>query len=110
MTCLLPFSAQPGPVNAYVEANTEVVLSVNWSPVIGTATVSTSSWSLRPDDGGATLSGAALATPVASVEFSSTTPGQLYEVTNTVTTSAGETLKQAFQVYVRATPTIFIYT
>lgn len=109
MTCPLPFNARHGVITLEKEAADALTVAVDWTDVITTpVTISSSAWAVFPT-GAVTLSGTATTGYSTSALVSAGGGGQVYEITNTVTTSAGQTYAQKIQVYVKQTPTIFVY-
>lgn len=110
MPCCLTFNAQPGPINVAKASEAEAVqVEVNWylRPLPSTATILTSTWAVFPE-GNLSTSSPTISGLVTRAIIESGEQGQLYRVTNTITT-ATQTLTQELQVYVTATPTIFQY-
>lgn len=81
---------------AYQDKDEAVGYSVNWTPDLDGATLSSVSW----DTGGLTSESQTNTTSVASIRLTGGTPGQTYIVTNTVTTSNGEDLQVQFLVQI----------
>ena len=61
----------------------------DWSDVLGAATISTSTWSVRPT--GPTVAAGTNTTTTATTTISACTAGKTYQLINTITTSAGAT-------------------
>lgn len=110
MTCILPFNARQGVINLTKQAADSVFLGVNWSDVVGSATIVTSAWDVFPTAEASVSTPGAIAEKRVSTQVLGGNPGQVYEVTNTITTSGGETISQKIQLYVEQVPTIFVYT
>jgi hypothetical protein len=112
MSCCLSFNAAPTPINVHKASSAEAVrVELNWSlrPLSDNDVIETSDWTVFPP-GDLTLDDGDISGFITSILIESGEQGQLYRVTNTITTDTGETLTQELQVYVTATPTIFVYT
>lgn len=73
------------------------LFSVNWAHRLGSATISSSSWTVAS---GITLVSDSETSTVATAKLSGGTAGTTYRCTNRVVTSAGETLDQSIDVHV----------
>ena len=69
----------------------------NWATRLGNATISTSTWAISPT--GPTLDNQSNTTTTATTYVSGCTKGEVYRLTNTVTTSAGTTEQQSITLY-----------
>lgn len=87
---LMPITKDPGESRAY---------AIDWSDHLGSATIQTSTWVV--ESGSVTAGSESETTTVATVLLTGGTVGDESELTNTITTSAGETLKQSIRVRVR---------
>jgi hypothetical protein len=67
----------------------------DWSDWLDTETISTSSWAVTPT---ATTAGATNTTTTATVKLSACSHGQMYQLTNTITTSGGQTAQRSITV------------
>lgn len=110
MTCVLPFNARQSVISLTKPAADSVFLGVNWSDVVGPATIVTSAWEVFPTAEASVSTPGAIAEKRVSTQVSGGNPGQVYEITNTITASSGETLSQKIQLYIDHVPTIFVYT
>ena len=68
------------------DPNARLDYSIDWSAWLGTDTIATSAWTA---DTGLTLSGATNDTTSATVWVEGGTAGEVYGVTNTITTAGG---------------------
>jgi hypothetical protein len=79
-----------------VKTPTEVVrYDIDWSNFLGAETISTSAWAAQT---GVTLGTTTNTTKIASAIISSGTAGQSYKITNTITTSGGQTFVRGFEL------------
>lgn len=67
----------------------------DWSDWLDTETISTSTWAVTPT---ATTAGATNTTTTATVKLSACSHGQVYQLTNTITTSGGQTAQRSITV------------
>lgn len=110
MTCPLPFNARRGVITLEKESEDVERLSLDWTDVVSaTESISTSTWTVFPVSPMVTTSPLITGT-LTSALVSAGDAGQLYEVTNTITTSTSQTYTQKIQIYVRGIPTIFAYS
>ena len=68
--------------------------SFDWDDWIGSDSISTSVWAIKP--AGPTLSGSAISTDVTSAFVNGATWGAEYVLTNTIVTAAGRTAERSF--------------
>jgi hypothetical protein len=113
MPCLPPFPAQPAVITLTKQPSADVILTINWSAVIGDGAIASSAWSVFPTGQLTVTSPGDTDGQDTSTVLGDGDQSQIYQVTNTITvTLAGaptETLVQKCQVYVNAEPTIFVY-
>ena len=74
----------------------KVPYTINWAPALNGSTISTVVW----DMGGLTSESEVNTTTLATVRATGGTPGKVYTVTCTVTTSVGSVLQAAIQITV----------
>lgn len=72
-----------------IDPGEDLNYTFNWASVLGTATISTSAWAIRPT--GPTLHGGSNTTTTATIYVSGCSNGVVYQLINTITTSSGST-------------------
>lgn len=90
-------------------AGEALAIECDWSGILSAGvTISASVWTVFPT--GATVGTPTISGQITAGIVSGGSDGQVYELTDTITASDGQTLAQRWQLYIELPPTIFSYT
>lgn len=79
----------------YKDPDEILIFGINWADYLDTDTILTSSWTVPA---GVTQVNNAFTDTLATIKLSSGTLGQVYRITNRITTSAGETVEKSLDI------------